>query len=180
MEGPFSTHPDGVGDFQRAKAGVYFICSLKAKPLAFCQPLLLTDEIVLFRPGSNGMMVLKNAWGWPSLFLSWHLRLVVLSIQLYSYKLYLNTNSDISVNWYLSSIRLSSVQLLTCVPLLVIPWTAACQVSLSITNSQSLLKLMSIKSVMPSNHLILCHPLLLPSILPSIKVFSSESVLRIR
>ena len=61
------------------------------------------------------------------------------------------------------------------------PWTAAHWASLSITNSQSLLKLMSIKLVMPSNHLILCHPLLfLPSILPSIKVFSNESVLRIR
>ena len=57
-------------------------------------------------------------------------------------------------------------------------WTAACQASLSITNSQSLLKLMSIESVMPSNHLILCHPLLLPpSIFPSIRVFSNESVL---
>ena len=61
------------------------------------------------------------------------------------------------------------------------PWTAARQASLSITNSQSLLKLMSIESVMPSNHLILCHPLFLPpSILPSIKVFSNESVLCIR
>ena len=60
------------------------------------------------------------------------------------------------------------------------PWTAARQASLSITNSWSLLKLMSIESVMPSNHLILCHPLLLPSILPSIGVFSNESVLRIR
>ena len=61
------------------------------------------------------------------------------------------------------------------------PWTAAYQASLSITNSQSLLKLMSIESVMPSNHLILCHPLLLPpSILLSIRVFSSESVLHIR
>ena len=61
------------------------------------------------------------------------------------------------------------------------PWTAACQASLSITNSWSLLKPMSIKSVMPSNHLILCHPiLLLPSILPSIRVFSNESVLGIR
>ena len=56
------------------------------------------------------------------------------------------------------------------------PWTAACQASLSITNSRSLLKLMSIESVMPSNHLILCHPLLLlPSIFPSIMVFSNES-----
>ena len=60
------------------------------------------------------------------------------------------------------------------------PWTAAHQACLSITNSWSLLKLMSIESVMPSNHLILCHPLLLPSIFPSIRVFSSESVLRIR
>ena len=61
------------------------------------------------------------------------------------------------------------------------PWTAACQASLSFTTSQSLLKLMSIESMMPSSHLILCHPLLfLPSILPGIRVFSNESVLRIR
>ena len=60
------------------------------------------------------------------------------------------------------------------------PWTAAHQASLSITNSRSLLKLMSIESVMPSNHLILCHPLLPPSIFSSIRVFSNESVLRIR
>ena len=64
--------------------------------------------------------------------------------------------------------------------LLAIPWAAAHQASLSITNSQSLLKLMSIQSVMPSNHFILCHPLLLPSILPSISVLSNESVLHIR
>ena len=63
----------------------------------------------------------------------------------------------------------------------MIPWTAAYQASLSITNSKSLLKLMPIESVMPSNHLIFCHPLLLPpSIFPSIRVFSSELVLRIR
>ena len=67
------------------------------------------------------------------------------------------------------------------VQLCVIPWTAACQASLSISNSQSLLKLMSIESVMPSNHLILCRPLLFPpSIFPSIRVFSNESVLHIR
>ena len=60
------------------------------------------------------------------------------------------------------------------------PWTIACQAFLSITNSQSLLKLMSIESVMPSNHLILCCPLLPPSIFPSIRVFSNESVLHIR
>ena len=74
---------------------------------------------------------------------------------------------------------LSSVQLLSCVWFFATPWTAACQASLSITNSQSLLKLRSIKSVMPSNHLILCHPLLLPSSFPSIRVFSNESVLYI-
>ena len=62
----------------------------------------------------------------------------------------------------------------------VIPWIAAHQASLSITNFQSSLKLMSIRSVMPSNHLIVCHPLLLPSIFPSIRVFSNESVLHIR
>ena len=74
---------------------------------------------------------------------------------------------------------LSSVQFFGRVRLFVIPWTAAYQASLSI-NSWSLLKLMSIESVMPSNHLILCHPLLLPSIFPSIRVFSSWSVLCIR
>ena len=75
----------------------------------------------------------------------------------------------------------SSVQSLSRVQLFATPWTAARQASLSITNSQSLLKLMSIKSVMPSNHLILCHPLLLlPSTFPSIRVFSNESVHRIR
>ena len=74
-----------------------------------------------------------------------------------------------------------SVQSLSHVQLLANPWTAACQISLSITNSWSLLKLISIKSVMPSNHLILCRPLLLPpSIFPSTRVFSSESVLCIR
>ena len=74
---------------------------------------------------------------------------------------------------------ISSVQLLSHVQIFVTPWTVACQVSLSVTNSWSLLKLMSIELVMPSNYLILCHLLLLlSSIFPSIKI--SESVLRIR
>ena len=74
-----------------------------------------------------------------------------------------------------------SVQLLSRVQLFVTPGTAACQASLSITNFQGLLKLMSIESVMPSNHVILCRPLLLsPSIFPSIRVFLNESALRIR
>ena len=75
----------------------------------------------------------------------------------------------------------SSVQFSCChVRLIATPWTAACQASLSITNSQSLLKLMPIESMMPSNHLILCRPLLSPSIFPSIRVFSNESALRNR
>ena len=76
---------------------------------------------------------------------------------------------------------ISSVQSLSRVRLFVTPWTAALQASLSNTNSRSSLRLMSIEYVMPSNHLILCHLiLLLPSICPSIRVFSSQSVLRIR
>ena len=78
-------------------------------------------------------------------------------------------------------LHISSVQLLSCIWLFATPWTAARQASLSITNTWSLLKFMSIESVMPFNHLILCHPLLLPpSIFPSIRVFSKESVLHIR
>jgi len=77
--------------------------------------------------------------------------------------------------------QFSSVQSLSHVQLFETPWTVAHQASLAITNSLSLLKLMSIESVIPSNHLILCRPLLLlPSIFPSIRVFSHESVLRIR
>ena len=81
------------------------------------------------------------------------------------------------------SLILSSqlVQSLSRVRLFVTPWSAACQASLSITNSRSLLKLVSIESVMPSNHLILCHPLLLPPLIfPSIRAFSNESALHIR
>ena len=75
----------------------------------------------------------------------------------------------------------SSVQSLSCVQLSATPWTAAHQASLFITNSRGLLKLISIESVMPSNHLIHCHPLLLPPLIfPSIRVFSNESVFRIR
>ena len=79
-----------------------------------------------------------------------------------------------------SRLAFSSVQSFSHVWLFATPWTTAHQASLSITNAQSLLKFMSIESVMPSNHLIICHPLLLPSIFPSIRVFSSESVLHIR
>ena len=79
------------------------------------------------------------------------------------------------------SAEVASVQSLSCVRLFVTPWTSAHQASLSVTNSRSLLKLMSIALVVPSNHLILCHPLLLlPSNFPSIRVFLNESVLHIR
>ena len=78
-------------------------------------------------------------------------------------------------------VRFSSVQSLSCVQLFATPWTTACQASLSIINSQSSPKPMSIESVMPSNHLILCCLIfLLPSIFPSIRVFSNESALHIR
>ena len=82
---------------------------------------------------------------------------------------------------YTCMLCISSVQSLSRVQLFATPWTEVCQASLSITNSWSLLKLMSIGSMMPSSHLILCHLLLLlPSIFPSIRVFSNESVLHIR
>ena len=77
--------------------------------------------------------------------------------------------------------QFNSVQTLSCVRLFATPWAVACQAFLSITNSRNLLKLMPIEAMMPSNHLILCHPLLpLPSIFPSIRVFSNESALPIR
>ena len=85
------------------------------------------------------------------------------------------------VDWILRDVHFSSVQLLSRVLLFATPWTAAHQASLSVTNSQSLLKFLSVESVMPSNHLILCCLLLsLPSIFPSLRVFSNESSLRIR
>ena len=92
----------------------------------------------------------------------------------------ITTLTSISCPNHPSGSQFSSVQLLSCVRLFETPWTAVHQVSLSITNSWSLLKLISIESVIPSSHLILCHPLLLPSIFPSIRVLSNESVLCIR
>ena len=80
------------------------------------------------------------------------------------------------MNWHFALVS----QLLSCVPLFVTPWTAALQNSLFFTISRSLLKLMSTELVIPPNHLIRCHYLLLPSILPSIRVFSNESALHIR
>ena len=93
----------------------------------------------------------------------------------------LSQSTDLGSLCHTAGSQFSSVQSLSCVWLFATPWTAARQASLSITNSWSLLKLMSMESVMPFNRLILCHPLLLlPSIFPSIRVFSNESVLHIR
>ena len=92
-----------------------------------------------------------------------------------------NIESNWLIDWLIYwFIQFSSVQSLSHVQFFVTPWSAAHQASLSITNSWSLLKFMSIESVMPSNHLILCHLLLQPSIFPSIRVFSNDSALHIR
>ena len=94
-----------------------------------------------------------------------------------SIKMIKNQTKTLELKKYICNDLISSVQSLSRVWPFVTPWTAAHQPSLAITNSQSLLKLMSIESVMPCNHLILCHPLLLlPSVFPSIRVFSNEFV----
>ena len=111
---------------------------------------------------------------WQTLF-SWapkSLQLVTAALKLNPLSLWKKSYGQFQFSW---------VKLFISVPLFAIPWTAACQASLSITSSWSLLKLMPIKSVMPSNHLILSHPPLPPpSSFPSIRVFSNESVLCIR
>ena len=111
----------------------------------------------------------------------------ILKITIYKSKQALSTPSSfflpshIFIFWNLKDHQFSPVQSLSHVQLSATPWIAACQASLSITNSWSSLRLMSIESVMPSSHLILCHPLLLLSpIPPSIRVFSNESTLRMR
>ena len=104
-------------------------------------------------------------------------------------RIVLSNNSDGSIIYFYGNImnfmnlnlQFSSVQLLSCIRLFVTPWIAACQASLSVTNSRSSRKLMSIESVIPSSHLILCHPLLFLPLIPlSIRVFSNESTLRMR
>ena len=102
-------------------------------------------------------------------------------IYIYRHTVLLHYLQGIGSRTLLPSVQFSSVQSHSCVQLFATPWTAACQASLSITNSRSLLKLMSIESVIPSSHLILCHPLLLLlPIPPSIRVFSNESTLHMR
>ena len=119
-----------------------------------------------------------SSWTYLSLLLLFSWFLIPLSLDLVHSP---QTMGDLKASTYNKcSIHSFVVQSLSCVRLFATPWTVALQASLSITNSRSLLKFMSIESVMPSNHLILCHPFLLPSIFPSIRVFSNESVLHIR
>ena len=99
--------------------------------------------------------------------------------RIFNLKQWLATKSKWNEPWWVKSFVVI-IQLFRHIWLYETPWTAACQASLSFTISWSLLKLMSIELMMPSNHLILCHPLLQPSIFPSIRVFSSESALHIR
>ena len=112
---------------------------------------------------------------------SWYLLLLLGPYHFCPFCAHLCMKCSLGIASFLEEIsQFSSVQSHSHVWLFATPWTAAAQASLSITNSWSLLKLMSIELVMPSNHLILCHPLLPPSIFPRIRVFSNESVLRIR
>ena len=107
--------------------------------------------------------------------------MTLISLGIWNWNYTKNNETHILIGWRYKHNSHQSVQSPSCVRLFVTPWTAARQASLSITNSRSLPKLMSIESVMPSNHLIFCHPLILPpSIFPSIRVFSNESVLGIR
>ena len=127
------------------------------------------ENVFVSLSGSMLISAKKGVWGWLE---GWRKGNVFSCFLWDSYRLLV----CLYVLW-----TFSSVQSHSCVRLSVTPWTEARQASLSITISRSLLKPISIESVMPSNHLILCHPLLLlPSILPSIRVFSNESVLRIR
>ena len=130
-------------------------------------------SLMLLNSGFSGLPLKSGA-------LCLERRLHYIKIILIIFNLFLSFGKWILSDFY-SSASFSAVQSLSCVRLFATLWTAACQASLSITNSWSLLKLKSIESVMPSNHLILCCPLLLlPSIFPSIRDFSNKSVLHIR
>ena len=139
--------------------------------LILCRPLLLSPSVFpSIRVFSNESALCIR---WPKY---WNFSFSISASSEYSGLI------SFRIDWFdLLAVQFSSVQLLSRVRLFATPWITARQASLPITNSQNLPKLMSIESVMPSNHLILCHPLLLlPSIFPSIRVFSNESALHIR
>ena len=123
------------------------------------------------------MCVLQNAINWCYSSMAFWILIKHFHLHCFhlcNFRIYVTLELNVSISF-------SSVQSFSSIQLFAAPWTAACQASLSITNSQSLLKLMFIESVMPSNHLILCCPLLLlPSLFPIIRVFSNESVLHLR
>ena len=136
--------------------------------------LIIFNKIVIF---------FKVAFLWLIIWNCWHTNQLSLDHNIFSCKftLFIDSEQILLMADLLISMLNVVVQSLGHVQLFVTPWTAACQASLSFTISQSLLKLMSIESVKPSNHLVLCcFLLLLPSIFPSIRVFSDESVLCIR
>ena len=129
------------------------------------------------------IVLLQSLVFWTKLL--WYFIFNILNLKFYVILIFLHSLQIIFVlisnGTYLHSVQFSSVQPLSCVPCFATPWTAAHQASLSFTNPWSLPKIMSIVSVMPSDHLILCHSLLiLPSIFPTIRVFSNESALLIR
>ena len=164
-------------------ASSYFLLLNNSAILPVVQTKTLQLCMIFFSSSSqlNHWLVLwhyldSTAWTWPlfitSIMTTWYKSLTVLLTQLI-------TSTFVHLCSILSPLR-TSVQSLSCVQLFVTPWTAVCQDSLSITNSWSLLKLKSIESVIPSTHLILCCPLLQPSIFSSIRVFLNESALHIR
>ena len=184
--------PDMTGENSTADLSRDLVCLVPQimlqlpLPVSFCVPGIAHNS---GSPGGQGSVVASravppcNVKGWAPHHQGYSIRVQLVTSQGIS-ALWKRLNSEVSFNFKnpLISLLLDSVHSLSCVRLFATPWPAACQASLSITNSRSLLKLMSIESVMPSNHLILCHPLLLllPSIFPSIRVVSSESALCIR
>ena len=145
------------------------ITRIPSPPLALFVVMLPKAHLTLHSRMSGSRWVITPSW----LSVSW--RSILYSSSMYSCHLFLISSASVM------SVQFSSVQSLSRVRLFATPWIAACQASLSITNSRSSLRLTSIGSVMPSSHFILYRPLLLlPSIPPSIKVFSNESTLRMR
>ena len=171
--------------FKRLK-GTFGFYDLSLKHIVLIQDLWLTlflqliyyrQRICIFREQK-----LQNI---PSILARWSVDCSWLSLlpnrRLYFHSIWLSSLTLLTLYLLYLKQSIVAVQSLSCVQLFATPWTAAHQDSLSITNSRSLLKLMPIESVMPSNHLILCHPLLLlPPIPSSIRVFSNESALRMR
>ena len=138
-------------------------------------PRFIHQMVVFVPPLSPGLIAYKNI---PGLFFTLTRRG---DTSIHDTRTESPTSTCLPLTQNLEWVTFSSVQSFSRVQLFVTPWTAACQAYLSITNSWSLFKLMYMESVMPSNHLILCHPLLLlPSIFSHIRVFSNESVLHIR